>query len=99
MSYDSKKKTSTDDVRKEVAEAATEVAEAVSAVVDYVADSETFGKVKKWFRSKLGYQLHDPEQGVAIKNEPTEAKETSWVKAQKAAGLIEEVDPPVPPRG
>lgn len=92
MSYDFKKKTTGSEVKKEFVEAATEAFEAASAVVDYAIDSAP--AVVKWFRSKLGYQLHDPSQDVAIKHEPTEAKETDWVKSQKAAGLIEEVSPP-----
>jgi hypothetical protein len=52
----------------------------------------------KWFKTVLGYPLHDPSSKVTVSNsDPTEAPHTPWVQTQIDAGLIQEVPPPVAP--
>ena len=111
MAYDTKKDTKGADVRKEAGEAleavkalagdgtvkaaAEEVKDVAVAAADFVADEAR--AAVRWFRSKLGYQLTDPTQGVndaPITHEATPVVATEWVKEQAAKGWIEEVGPP-----
>lgn len=79
------------EVGKQLGEAVEAASEAAEAAVDLVGD-----KVIGWFRTKLGYQLHDGSQNVTIKpdGEGTKAEMTEWMQVQIKAGLIERVQPP-----
>jgi hypothetical protein len=111
MSYDRTKETTKADVKREFAEfgeavkhgtvkqAAKEGLEAVGAAADLVVDSarSAVEGVKRYFKAKTGYSLHDPEQDVHVQPHlPTEAVETQWVKDRVAEGLVEEVAAPEP---
>lgn len=76
------------DVGKELKEAVDAVEKVAGAAVDAVADG-----VKRFFKTKLGYQLHDPVQNKTIlPHEAVEADLSSWVQSQVDADLVIETD-------
>lgn len=81
-----------------VAEVKVVEAEVVAEVkaIEAEVKSKADGAVK-WFKTVLGYPLHDPtpENNKQISNtDPTPAVHTEWVQTQIDAGLVKEVSDP-----
>lgn len=86
------------EVAKQAGEAVDAAAEALEAGADMVADATkaAVAGAYGWFRTKLGYQLHDGSQGVTIVpgGAGVKAERTEWVETQLKAGLIVEMPAP-----
>lgn len=76
-----------------LAQVEKEAVEVAQAAADLIRDSVVgvIDKTKRYFRTTLGYQLHDPEQDVhVLPHKDTPAEVTSWVEDRLADGMLKE---------
>lgn len=82
------------EVKKEVVEALGASGEVVAAVADLVVDEvkALAEKGMRFFKNKLGYTIHDPEQDkVFSPAKVTPAEATQWVEDRLKEGTIVEM--------
>lgn len=83
-----------EEAKREVKEALAASGEAVVAAADLVADQvkEYAAKGMRFFKNKLGYTIHDPEQDKVLSPaKVTAAEMTPWMEARIKEGMVKEI--------